>query len=96
MQGHDLLAAQLRGLELSKGQKLTLHLHVFPWAINHIAHESSVFRPLKGLINTTFGDWPYRRISCMHEIVINYWWRKCKNREDWRAIVQVLLDIPSP
>ena len=24
------------------------------------------------------------------------WWRKCKNREDWRAITQVLLDVPSP
>ena len=24
------------------------------------------------------------------------WWRMCKNREDWRIIIQVLLDIPSP
>ncbi len=24
------------------------------------------------------------------------WWRNCKNREDWRAIIQVLLDVPSP
>ena len=24
------------------------------------------------------------------------WWRKCKNREDWKAIIQVLLDVPSP
>ena len=24
------------------------------------------------------------------------WWRKCKNREDWRATIQVLLDVPSP
>ena len=23
------------------------------------------------------------------------WWRKCKNREDWRAIIQVLLNVPS-
>ncbi len=24
------------------------------------------------------------------------WWRKCKNREDWIAVIQVLLDVPSP
>ncbi len=24
------------------------------------------------------------------------WWRKCKNREDWRSAIKVLLDVPSP
>ena len=24
------------------------------------------------------------------------WWTKCKNREDWRFAIKVLLDVPSP
>ena len=24
------------------------------------------------------------------------WWKKCKDREEWRNIIQVLLDVPSP
>ncbi len=26
----------------------------------------------------------------------NDWWRKCKIGEDWAAMIQVLLDVPSP
>ena len=24
------------------------------------------------------------------------WWKKCKDREEWRNIIQVLLDVPRP
>ena len=24
------------------------------------------------------------------------WWKKCNDREEWRSIIQVLLDVPSP
>ena len=24
------------------------------------------------------------------------WWKKCKDREQWKTIIQVLLDVPSP
>ena len=24
------------------------------------------------------------------------WWRKCQNRDEWRAAIKVLLDVPSP
>ena len=24
------------------------------------------------------------------------WWEKCKDREQWKTMIQVLLDVPSP
>jgi len=24
------------------------------------------------------------------------WWRKCKDREQWKTIIQVLLNVPCP
>ena len=26
----------------------------------------------------------------------NDWWKKYKNREEWKSVIQVLLDVPSP
>ena len=72
----------------------------------HVARMDPTRIPLQLMISTMLGTGPRGTpLKSWNEYVRDDldavghpydWWRKCKNREDWRAIIKVLLDVPGP
>ncbi len=74
--------------------------------LGHVARMSDTRLPLQLMFSTMSGtgsrgrplkSWNDYIREDLEAIGMPYnWWRKCKNRDEWRDAIKVLLDVPSP
>jgi len=76
--------------------------------LGHVARMDNVRLPLQMMFSTMTGsgaggrslkswnEYVRENVPAIGHAYDHDWWKKCKDREQWKTIIQVLLDVPSP